>query len=85
MRASMTLRMSGPAAEPVGALTLKPLSTHGLWLAVMTMPAAEPRSTTSYELIWVGTACCASATGMSWARSTSAAAAAKCSEANRRS
>ena len=48
--------MSAPAAAPVGALTLKPLSTHGLWLAVITMPAAEPRWTTSYELIWVGTA-----------------------------
>ena len=81
----MALRISGPAAEPVGALTLKPLSTHGLWLAVMTMPAAEPRWTTSYELIWVGTACCASATGMPRARITSAAAAAKCSDAKRRS
>ena len=77
--------MSGPAAAPVGDLTLKPLSVHGLWLAVMTMPAAAPRSTTSYELIWVGTACSAKATGMSWASRTSAAAAAKCSEANRRS
>ena len=48
--------MSGPAAEPLGDLTLNPLSVHGLWLAVITMPAAEPRSTTSYELIWVGTA-----------------------------
>ena len=48
--------MSAPAAAPVGALTLNPLSIHGLWLAVMTMPAAAPRSTTSYELIWVGTA-----------------------------
>ena len=63
----MTPRMSAPAAAPVGALTLKPLSTHGLWLAVMTMPAAAPRSTTSYELIWVGTAWTAKATGMSWA------------------
>ena len=38
----MTPRMSAPAAAPVGALTLKPLSTHGLWLAVMTIPAAAP-------------------------------------------
>ena len=37
----MTLRISGPAAAPVGALTLKPLSTHGLWLAVMTMPGGR--------------------------------------------
>ena len=29
--------------RPSGALTLKPLSTHGLWLAVMTIPAAAPR------------------------------------------
>ncbi len=33
--------------DPVGALTLKPWSVQGLGLAVMTMPAAEPRSTTS--------------------------------------
>ncbi len=45
--ASITDRMSGPAADPVGALILKPLSVHGLWLAVMTIPAAAPRSTTS--------------------------------------
>ena len=38
--------------SPVGALTLKPLSVQGLWLAVITTPAAAPRSTTSYELIW---------------------------------
>ncbi len=56
MAASSTARISGPAAAPVGALTLKPLSVHGLWLAVMTMPAAAPRSTTSYDDIWVGTA-----------------------------
>ena len=52
----MTASISGPAAEPDGDLTLKPLSVQGLWLAVMTMPAEAPRSTTSYELIWVGTA-----------------------------
>ena len=45
--ASRTARISGPAAAPDGDLTLKPLSVHGLWLAVMTIPAAEPRSTTS--------------------------------------
>ncbi len=82
---SMTLSMSGPPAEPVGALTLNPLSVQGLWLAVMTIPAAAPRSTTSNELIWVGTACSANTIGMPWAARTSAAAAAKCSEANRRS
>ena len=49
-----TARMSGPAAAPVGDLTLKPLSVHGLWEAVIMMPAAAPRSTTSKEVIWVG-------------------------------
>ena len=81
----MTDRISAPAAAPVGALTLKPLSTHGLWLAVMTIPAADPRSTTSYEHIWVGTAWTAKATGMSWASRTSAAAIAKYSDEKRRS
>src|SRR3989304_2478946 len=32
--ASIPARTSVPAAEPVGALTLKPLSVQGLWLAV---------------------------------------------------
>jgi len=84
-RASIAVSISGPPAAPEGALTLNPLSTQGLWLAVMTIPAAAPRSTTSYELICVGTAWVAIATGMSRATRTSAAAAAKCSEANRRS
>ena len=64
---------------------MKPLSVHGLWLAVMTMAAADPRLTTSSDDIWVGTAWTANATGMPWARSTSAACWAKCSDANRRS
>ena len=74
-----------PAAAPVGALTLKPLSTQGLWLAVMTMPAAAPAldDLVGAHLGRHGVA--AKATGMSWASRTSAAAAAKCSEANRRS
>ena len=54
--ASRTVRISAPAAAPLGALTLNPLSVHGLCEAVITIPAAAPRSTTSYELIWVGTA-----------------------------
>ena len=45
--ASTTDRISAPAAAPVGALTLNPLSVQGLWDAVMTMPAAAPRCTTS--------------------------------------
>ena len=83
--ASIAGSMSPPAAAPVGDLTLNPLSVHGLCEAVMTTPAAAPRWTTSYELIWVGTAVRLNATGMSRARRTSAAARAKCSEANRRS
>ena len=81
----MRFSSSGPAAAPDGAFTLKPLSSHGLWLAVMTTPIAEPRSTTSYDAIWVGTAVCAYATGMLWASKISAAVTAKSSEPNRRS
>ena len=83
--ASIVGSMSAPAAAPVGDFTLNPLSVHGLCEAVITMPAAAPRWTTSYELIWVGTATRPKATGMSCARRTSAAARAKCSDANRRS
>ena len=43
MRASISASISGPAAAPLGDLTLKPLSIQGLWLAVMTMPAAAFR------------------------------------------
>ena len=57
--------MSGLAAAPVGDLTLKPLSGYGLCEAVIMIPHAAPRSTTSYEVICVGTAVCAMATGMS--------------------
>jgi hypothetical protein len=66
-------------------LTLKPLSSHGLCEAVMTMPQAAPRSTTSNETIWVGIASLPKKTGMSCASSTSAAAWAKFSLAKRRS
>ena len=85
MTASIAGSMSDPAAAPVGDFTLNPLSVHGLCEAVMTIPAAAPRCTTSYELICVGTAVTLIATGMSRASSTSAAARAKCSEANLRS
>ena len=47
MVASRAARISGPAADPEGDFTLNPLSVQGLWLAVMTTPAAAPRSTTS--------------------------------------
>ena len=83
--ASTSPSISAPAAAPVGALTLNPLSVHGLCEAVMTTPAAAPRWTTSSELIWVGTAVRLIATGIPWASRTSAAAVAKCSELNRRS
>ena len=38
----------------LGDLTLKPLSVHGLCEAVIITPQAALRSTTSYEVIWVG-------------------------------
>jgi len=66
-------------------LILKPLSVHGLCEAVIITPHANPCSTTSYEVICVGIASDARATGTSWASSTSAAAWAKYSEENRRS
>ena len=53
--------------------------------AVIMIPHAAPRSTTSYEVICVGTAVCDMATGMSYASSTSAAAWAKNSDEKRRS
>ena len=45
--ASIVGSMSEPAAAPVGDLTLNPLSVHGLCDAVITIPAADPRWTTS--------------------------------------
>ena len=83
--ASMTDRISGPAAAPVGDLTLKPLSVHGLWLAVMTIPAAAPRWTTSYELIWVGTAVDGERDRDVVGEEDLGGGGAKCSEAKRRS
>ena len=65
MTLSTTARMSGLAAAPVGDLTLKPLSVHGLCDAVIITPHANPCSTTSYEVIWVGIGSAAIATGMS--------------------
>ena len=85
MTRSTAARMAGSAAAPVGDLILKPLSVQGLWEAVMITAPAAPRSTTSYEVICVGMAVAAKRTGMSWASRTSAAAAAKCSLAKRRS
>ena len=85
MVASMAASISGAAAPPVSALTLKPLSVHGLWLAVMTMPAPAPSSRVKKEPTWVGTASGGVKERMSCAASTSTQARAKCSEANRRS
>ena len=85
MVASMAASISGAAAPPVSALTLKPLSVHGLWLAVMTMPAPAPSSRVKNDPTWVGTASGGVKERMSCAASTSTQARAKCSEANRRS
>src|SRR5256886_8722574 len=85
MIASRSLSIAGPAAAPVSAFTLKPLSVHGLWLAVITIPAFAFRRIVAHEKDWVGAAAVARYTFTSWAATTSAAAAAKCSEAKRRS
>src|SRR5438874_4157426 len=77
--------MSGPPAAPVSAFTLKPLSVQGLWLAVITIPAFAFLRIGAHENDCVGAAAVARYTFTSWAATTSAAAAAKCSEANRRS
>ena len=55
MVASIAASISGAAAPPVSALTLKPLSVHGLWLAVMTIPAPAPSSRVKKLPTWVGT------------------------------
>src|SRR5258708_8145791 len=77
--------MSGPAAAPVSALTLKPLSIHGLWLAVMTIPAFAFLRIVAQENDCVGDAVVARCTGMPCAVMTSAAASAKNSDEKRRS
>ncbi len=56
MVASIASSMAGAAAPPVSALTLKPLSVHGLWLAVITIPAPALSSRVKKETTWVGTA-----------------------------
>src|SRR6266576_3749122 len=63
MRASMAFSMSGPAAAPVSVFTLNPLSIHGLWLAVMTMPAFAFLRIVAHENDWVGDAVVARWTG----------------------
>src|SRR2546430_40141 len=85
MIASRSLSIAGPAAAPVSAFTLKPLSVHGLWLAVITIPAFAFRRIVAHENDCVGAAAVAGWTSASCAATTSAAAAAKCSEAKRRS
>ena len=85
MTASSSLSMSGAAAAPVSDFTLKPLSGHGLWLAVITIPALAFFRIVAYENDCVGAAAVERNTWMPWAATTSAAAAAKCSEAKRRS
>src|SRR6266581_3471330 len=85
MIASSSLSIAGPPAAPVSAFTLKPLSVQGLWLAVITIPAFAFRRMVAHENDCVGAAAVARCTFTSWAATTSAAAAAKCSEAKRRS
>src|SRR2546423_11676135 len=82
---SIAFKMSGPAAAPVSDFTLKPLSIHGLWLAVMTMPAFAFLRIVAHENDCVGDAVVARCTGMPCAVTTSAAASAKNSDENRRS
>src|SRR5256714_2947053 len=85
MIASRSLSIAGPPAAPVSAFTLNPLSVHGLWLAVITIPAFAFRRIVAHENDCVGAAAVARWTFTSCAATTSAAAAAKCSEAKRRS
>src|SRR5256714_2665493 len=85
MIASRSLSIAGPPAAPVSAFTLNPLSVHGLWLAVITIPAFAFRRIVAHENDCVGAAAVARWTFTSWAATTSAAATAKCSEAKRRS
>jgi hypothetical protein len=63
------------------ALTLNPLSVHGLWLAVITIPAPGMELPVKYDTTWVGTA-----SGGSWSDAvggrTSMQARAKGSEAS---
>src|SRR5258708_29856637 len=77
--------MSGPAAAPVSAFTLNPLSIHGLWLAVITMPAFAFLRIVAHENDCVGEAVVARWTGMACAATTSAPASAQYSDEKRRS
>ncbi len=85
MVASMASSMAGAAAPPVSALTLNPLSVHGLWLAVITIPAPAPSSRVKNETTWVGTDPGGVRLRMPCAARTSTQARAKCSDAKRRS
>ena len=85
MIASSSVSIAGAAAEPVSVFTLKPLSVHGLWLAVMTIPAFAFRRIVAHENDCVGAALEARWTFTRFAATTSAAAAAKCSDTKRRS
>src|SRR6266508_1913429 len=85
MIASSSFSIAGGAAAPLSVFTLKPLSVHGLWLAVMTIPAFALRRIVAHENDCVGAALDARCTFTPFAATTSAAAAAKCSETKRRS
>ena len=80
---SISLVTSGGAELPAACLTLKPFQRPGLWLAVITTPAAALRSSTACDSAGVGAALEASATAIPLAARTSAAAFAKASERKR--
>src|SRR5258708_36086401 len=83
MCAPTAFSMSGPAAAPVSAFTLNPLSIHGLWLAVMTMPAFAFLRIVAHEDDCVGGAVVAGWTGMPCAATPPAAGSAKNSDEKR--
>ena len=80
---SIALVTSGAAELPEACLILKPFQRAGLWLAVITTPAAAPRSSTACDSAGVGAAVEARATVMPLAANTSAVAFAKASERKR--
>src|SRR5947207_15779940 len=84
MIASSSWSIAGPAAAPVSAFTLKPLSVHGLWLAVLTIPAFAFRRIVAQENDCVGAAAVARGAYAWYAGTISAAAADIRPEANRR-
>src|SRR5258705_12762809 len=83
MTASSSFSMSGAAAAPVSDFTLKPLSGHGLWLAVITIPALAFFRILADENDFVGAAALGKDTRMPCAATNSAGAAAQWADAQR--